>query len=158
MQTVVAHEKGSSSSCSKTRPPRASKRGSWSSLRIDVEAGTDCTFVSRVVARAWIEHRKHRLDRRVALHGRNHEPLLEGGQRGEPENGLYLGPIGLAFGERFFHLLRRYILDLLRAHVDAHRDQLAINIADDLLIAARQQARHVAQRYARSFERAHQRP
>src|SRR6516225_6083432 len=108
MQTVVAHEKGSSSSCSKTRPPRASKRGSWSSLRIDVEAGTDCTFVSRVVARDRIEHRKHRLDRRVALHGRNHEPLFEGGQRREPEDRLYLGAIGLAFSECPFHLVRRY--------------------------------------------------
>src|SRR6516164_7218852 len=136
MQTVVAHEKGSSSSCSKTRPPRVSKRGSWSSLRIDVEAGTDCAFVSRVVARNRIEHRKHGLDRRVALHGRNHEPLFESGQRGEPEDRLYLSPIRLAFGERPFHLVLRYVLDLLRAHVNAHRDQLAINVADDLFIAA----------------------
>src|SRR5215813_14646699 len=100
-------------SSSENEPVRGSKRDSWSSSGIDVKAGTNCAFVNRVVARDRIEHRKHRLHRSVALHGRNHEPLFEGGQRGEPEDRFYLGRISLAFGERPFHLLRRYILDVL---------------------------------------------
>src|SRR6187200_629995 len=110
---------------------------SWSSLRIDVEAGSDCTFVYRVVARDRIEHGKHGLDRRIALHGRNHETLLKRRQRGEPEDRLYFGRIRLAFAKRSFHLILRYILDLLGTHVHAYRDHLAIHIADDLFIAAR---------------------
>src|SRR5579863_703095 len=137
---------------------RGAKSGSWSSSGIGVKADTDRAFANRVVARNRIEYRKQRLDRRLALHSRNHEALFEGGQRGEPPDRLYLGRGSFAFGESPFHLFRWYILDLLRAHVYAHRDQLAIDVADDLFIAPRQQARHVAQRYARSFERTHQRP
>src|SRR5262249_6604728 len=70
---------------------RGSKRRSWSSLWIDVKAGADRAFVNRVVARDRIEHRKHRLDRGVALHGWNHEPLFESRQRSQPPDRLYLG-------------------------------------------------------------------
>ena len=58
---------------------------------IGVEADTLFAFANRVVARDRIERRKHRLDRHLALHGRNHETLFEGGQRREPEDRLYLG-------------------------------------------------------------------
>src|SRR4029077_13364871 len=131
----------------KTGSLRGSKSDSWSSTGIGVIADTLFAFANRVVARDRIERREHRLDRRLALHGRNHEALFEGRQRGEPPDRLYLGRISLAFGERPFHLFRRYIpLDLLRAHEYAHRDQLAIDLADDLFVAPRQQARHIAQR------------
>ena len=122
-----------------------------------MEAGADRAFANRVVARDRVELREQRIDRFLALHRRNHKALLEGRHGGEPPDRLDLGRSGLAFGERPFHLFLRDILDLLRAHIDAHRDQLLVDVADDLLITARQQARHIAQRYARSLERAHQR-
>src|SRR4051812_1720031 len=58
---------------------RDPKSGSWSSCGIGVEADTDRAFANRVVARDRIEHWKKRLDRRLALHSRNHKALFESG-------------------------------------------------------------------------------
>ncbi len=66
---------------------------------------------------------------------RQHVPLLGRRERSQPEDRLGLVGRRAAEGQRLRVLGLRDVADLLRAHVDAHREELAVDLGDDLVVA-----------------------